>query len=304
LKFVDTGKSSGLYDAIYGTTTNLGTYVIGVTLSFNGYPDVSTNVTIVIVAGSSGSSAPVITNQPVSLTNNVGSNVTFSVTAGTAPLNYQWKFDTNTALLNATNSSLTLTNIQLTNAGTYSVVVTNSSGSVTSSFASLTVWQPPVITNQPVSVTNLAGSSTSFSVTAGGVPVPAYQWEFNTNTVLPNATNTSLSLTNLRASQAGTYNLVITNSAGSVTSSIASLVITNPLPAAFAPNAPTKIGSAFQFTFTPVIGLTNTVLTNGVMTSTNWGVLTNIPPPVTATPIIISHTPGMDKLFYRVVVQP
>jgi hypothetical protein len=248
-------------------------------------------------------SIPVITNQPVSLTNNVGNAVTFSVTnGGTAPFKYQWYFNTNTALLNQTNASVTLKSVQLTNAGTYSVAITNSAGNTNSSFAVLTVWQPPIITNQPTSITTVAGGNGTFNILAGGVPTLAYQWKFNTNTTLLNSTNTSLPMTSLRASQAGIYTVVITNSAGSVTSSIANLVITNPNPPTM--TAPVKNGSLFQFTFVPVVGLTNSVLTNSVITGGSWGVLTNVPPPSTASPITVTDPFSKTNRFYRVQIVP
>ena len=271
----------------------------------------------VIITNSSGSTTssfaaltvwqpPVITNQPAGFTNNVSSNATFAVTAGGVPgIAYQWFYNTNTALLNATNTSLTLTNIQFTNAGNYRVIITNSAGSVTSSFAQLTVWQPPNITSQPVGITSLAGSSPTFSVTAGGVPAVSYQWNLNTNTVLAGATGNSYGLANIRASQSGTcYSVVITNSAGSVTSSVAKLVVTNPLPSNLTFTAPVATGSAFQFSFTPVVGLTNTVLTNGLISAGTWNVFTNIPPPATATPITISNVNGTANLFFRIMILP
>ena len=84
-----------------------------------------------------------ITQQPASVTNNVGSNVTFSVTAAVAPLKYQWYFGAS-ALANATNSSVTLNNIQTTDGGAYSVAVTNNNGYQISAVATLTVNQLPV----------------------------------------------------------------------------------------------------------------------------------------------------------------
>jgi hypothetical protein len=70
----------------------------------------------------------------------VGQPAAFSVVAdGTAPLRYQWFFNTNSALPNATNASYSIASAQLTNAGTYSVRVTNNYGGITSSFALLTV---------------------------------------------------------------------------------------------------------------------------------------------------------------------
>ena len=89
--------------------------------------------------------APYIFLQPGNQQTKLGSNVTFSASAdGTPPLNYQWFFNDTNALTAATNASLTLTNVQLSNVGQYTLVVTNSGGAVTSSLASLSV-----VTNNP-----------------------------------------------------------------------------------------------------------------------------------------------------------
>ena len=307
LKFIDrnsgTASFTNVYCTVSGTPTNIGTNTFHVYLFYKaGTAAIESDFTIAILAASGGS-APTITNQPVSLTNNVGNNATFSVThGGTAPFTYQWYYNTNSPLLNQTNISLTLTNLQLTNAGTYSVAITNSVGSTNSSFTQLTVWQPPTITNQPVSVTNMAGGNATFTVGAGGAPSLAYQWKLNTNTTLLNATNSSLTLTNVRAGQAGTYSVTITNVAGVTNSIFATLVVTNPPPPPL--TAPVKSGGSFQFTFTPVIGLTNTVLTNSVLVGGAWNVFTNIPPPATATPITIIDSPGIPSLYYKVLVVP
>lgn len=261
----------------------------------------STNVLITINASSA--SAPVITNNPSSLTNLVAANVTFSVTnGGTAPFQYQWYYNTNTALPGATNASVTLSNIQLANSGYYRVAITNTAGSTNSLNALLTVWQPPVITNQPAGVTNVAGGGASFTVTAGGVPALSYQWKYNASTTLSGATASTFNLAGLRASQAGNYTVIITNSAGSITSAPAALVVTNPLPPPLAP--PVFSTGQFQFSFNPVVGLTNTVLTNGNLTSGNWGVWTNIPPPANNNPITIGSPADQPNLFYQVMVQP
>jgi hypothetical protein len=97
---------------------------------------------------SGSSSLPNITNQPASLTVNLGSNATFTVGAsGTEPLIYQWFFNVTNAIGLNTNI-LTLTNAQGTNAGAYMVIVTNVSGSVTSAPAVLTVNFLPSLTAQ------------------------------------------------------------------------------------------------------------------------------------------------------------
>ena len=87
--------------------------------------------------------APTITSHPQSQTVPVGADVSFFVSAtGTAPLGYQWRRN-ETSLAGATGTSLTLTNVQPANAGSYSVRVTNAFGAVTSSNAVLTVQPPP-----------------------------------------------------------------------------------------------------------------------------------------------------------------
>lgn len=297
---IASNNANFIYASISGTPTTAGSYGTIFTALSPGNKISQQNVFFAVTASSL---TPTITNQPASRTNNVGTAASFSVTnGGTAPLSYQWYFNTNTALLNQTNTSLTFASAQLTNAGNYSVVITNSAGSVTSSFALLTVWQPPVITNQPVSLTNVAGGNATFNVVAGGVPAVSYQWQCNTNTTLPNATNPSVSLSGLRASHVGAYIVVIINSAGSVTSSIANLVITNPNPPKM--TAPVKNGSLFQFTFVPVVGLTNSVLTNSVITGGSWGVLTNVPPPATTSPITVTDPFSITNRFYRVQIVP
>jgi arabinan endo-1,5-alpha-L-arabinosidase len=83
--------------------------------------------------------APAITTQPQSQTVTAGASVQFSVTASGSPVPaYQWNFN-GAAIIGATGSTLSLTNVQTASAGTYTVTVTNSSGSVTSANATLTV---------------------------------------------------------------------------------------------------------------------------------------------------------------------
>jgi len=160
---------------------------------------------------------------------------------------------------------------------------------------------PPVITNQPASFTNVAGGNATFTVLAGTAPL-SYRCFFNTNTSLLNATNTSLSLTNVRASQAGKYSVIVTNSSGSVTSAFATLTVTNPLPTAL--STPTNSGGVFRFTFIPTMGLTNSVQTNSGLTGGVWAVLTNVPPPATAAPVTVTDALGSSNRFYRVMIQP
>ena len=78
----------------------------------------------------------------------LGSSVSFNVSvSGTAPFSYQWRFNGGN-LLNATNAAYAIQAVGATNTGNYSVVVTNSAGSVTSSNALLTVIVPPTLALQ------------------------------------------------------------------------------------------------------------------------------------------------------------
>jgi hypothetical protein len=174
--------------------------------------------------------APVITGQPQSLTNNVGASATFGVLAtGSNPLGYRWRKDgTNLAsggtIVGAISPDLTVTSLQLTNSGGYDVVVTNSFGAVTSVVATLSVIDPPVMLAQPQSRTNVAGTTAIFNVTASGPGPLGYQWEKD-GVQLVDATNATLTLTNVQLSDAGLYGVVVTNSFGGTSSSTARLTV-------------------------------------------------------------------------------
>ena len=83
---------------------------------------------------------------------------------------------------------------------------------------------PPLITGQPVAVTTTIGNNVNFAVTATGTPTLGFQWRLNGNPI-PSATSPTLALSNVQTNQAGGYSVVITNSFGSVTSSVVALVV-------------------------------------------------------------------------------
>ena len=105
---------------------------------------------------------PSVATEPQSRTNLAGTSAVFSVGAnGTPPLSYQWQFN-GANLPGASGASLTVANVQPSDAGNYSVVVTNSAGSATSAVVVLTVLVPPTITAQPQSRTNVVGTRRRF----------------------------------------------------------------------------------------------------------------------------------------------
>ena len=93
--------------------------------------------------------APAISGQPAALSVTEGASASFSVTATGDSLSYQWRKD-GTAISGATSASYSIAATTLASAGSYSVVVSNSTGSVTSSAATLSVTAAPVV-EQPVS---------------------------------------------------------------------------------------------------------------------------------------------------------
>ena len=124
--------------------------------------------------------------------------------------------------------TLTIGNIGVTNAGNYTVVVTSSYGSVTSSIATLALAFPPVITNQPASLIAAVGSSPSFSVSVAGTAPFDYEWYFAGTNLVQSGTNSTLTLPNVSTNNAGNYMVMVTNNYGSVTSQVAALMLMVP----------------------------------------------------------------------------
>jgi len=115
--------------------------------------------------------------------------------------------------------------VQLSNAGTYSVVVTNSDGTATSAGATLTVVLRPVIVTSPTSISVIAGASASFSVTASGTSTLTYQWRKN-GTAISGANLATYTITSASFSDTGVnFSVVVSNAAGSAISGNASLTV-------------------------------------------------------------------------------
>jgi autotransporter-associated beta strand protein len=83
---------------------------------------------------------------------------------------------------------------------------------------------PPSITTQPAAQSVNSGGTAVFSVVADGDPLPAYQWRKD-GTNISGATGATLTLANAAPADAGNYDVVITNTAGTVTSSAVSLSV-------------------------------------------------------------------------------
>lgn len=181
-----------------------------------------------IVVGPSPLVAPVFATQPLGVSVQVGQSVTLTAEAtGNPTPSYQWKKD-GVAISGAILPAFGLGPVRLTDAGTYTVVATNSAGSATSAPAIVRVNESstfaPTIDLQPRSQTVAPGQVVTFTAQASGSPIPTFQWQKN-GTNLPGATSTSFTIPAARFSDAGDYRVVATNSVGSATSAPAVLTV-------------------------------------------------------------------------------
>ncbi len=165
-------------------------------------------------------------------------NVSFVAAATGDALRYQWQKNgtnlTNSGNVSgATTATFSLSNVQDADAATYNVVIVNAGGSTNTS-ATLTVIDAPVIGTSPVSTTNNAGTTAQFVVTLGSGSTPSYQWYHGASPLVDGgnvtgSTTPTLTVSNVFAPDAGNYTVVLSNLAGSVTSSEAVLTVVDPL---------------------------------------------------------------------------
>ncbi|MBZ5660252.1 MAG: MBG domain-containing protein [Acidobacteriia bacterium] len=188
---------------------------------------------------------PSITTQPASQTVNEGQTATFSVAAtGSAPLSYQWQSN-GSNIAGATSSSYTTPATTALDGGTrFTVVVSNTAGSTTSTAATLKVNSPPSIATPPANLTVLAGETATFSATATATPAPTYQWQMN-GVDIPGATGSTYTtpVTTL-ADNGEQFTVRATNALGSQLSSSATLtVVPHPSPETYYVDADSGLDS-------------------------------------------------------------
>jgi hypothetical protein len=216
------GATSASYTIGSAQAANAGSYTVTATNSAGTATSSAATLTV-----NAAATAPAITTQPVSQTVTAGAGVTFAGAASGSPTpTYQWNFN-GAAIGGATSASYTIGSAQAANAGSYTVTATNSAGTATSSAATLTVNAAatvPAITTQPVSQTVAPGASVTFTAAASGSPTPTYQWNFN-GAAIGGATSASYTIGSAQAANAGSYTVTATNSAGSATSSAATLTV-------------------------------------------------------------------------------
>ena len=194
---------------------------------------------------------PVIQSAPQSRDVALGASVTLSVTPGSVtPVTYQWRKG-GVAISGATDQTYTIPSFASGDAGSYDVVVQSYGGSVTSPPAALAVAVSPAISTQPQSQTVASGGSATFTVAATGSTPFTYQWSKG-STPIAGATNASYTINTAAVADSGsTYSVVVTNLAGSATSSPAVLTVNPPAPViASATSATATVGVPFSYQIT------------------------------------------------------
>jgi alpha-tubulin suppressor-like RCC1 family protein len=170
----------------------------------------------------------IITEQPVSESVYGGELAQFGVESRhVGPISYEWRYK-GSPVLGATNVYFVINNAGTNDAGPYSVVVSNASGSVTSAIAILNVT-PLVITVQPTNVASFSGDRASFFVVPWKNGPFTGQWRFR-GVDIPGTTNLSLMITNLSTNDAGNYTIAVSNPYGVVESSNATLTVIESPP--------------------------------------------------------------------------
>ena len=223
------GSTSNVLSITAATTNNNGNYQI---IAANDFGSVTSSVAILNVGF-----APVVSAPPAGQLIFSGSNAVFSATVdGSLPLIYQWRKN-GTNLVNgasisgATSNVLTLTAVTTGSSGNViACFATNIFGVSTSSVAALTVVLPPAITGSSLTnrIAECGKNTNTFAITASGTPPLSIQWSLD-GLPVPNATNTSLSLTNLHL-PSHAVTVVVTNLYSSVISNVVVNVIDTLAP--------------------------------------------------------------------------
>jgi len=178
-----------------------------------------------------GGTPPTITVQPAPINQvaGAGSTVTYTVGAtGTEPLSYQWLKD-GSALIDATEATLTIPFALPADGGLYQAVVLNPAGSAVSEPVRLNVTTPPRILAQPLGATVAPGASVTLSVQATGTGTLEFAWTHN-GTPVPGANSASLTLLDVQSEDAGTYVVMVSDDQGLIVSDPAEVkVLIRPL---------------------------------------------------------------------------
>jgi hypothetical protein len=247
-----------------------------------------------------GSGPPMFPGLPVNRTVAAGSRAYFrAVASGAMPINYQWNCN-GTNVPGATNNVLTLTNVQPALAGNYySLMASNSLGMITNGAMFLNVL-PLEFAIQPPALSAAVGATATFTLAfTNGVGPFSWQWSCN-NTNLAGATNSSLSLTNVQMSQAGTYALVVSNSYGSVTNTAVLTVLPLVFNAGTTNLVMTTNGLQLEL---DAVYATNSVVIYASTDLVSWLPIFTNPPSTNSVRFLDAAATNAPQRFYRALEQ-
>lgn len=204
------------------------------------------NVAVTVV----GANPPAVTSQPVSLTVATGESASFSENfSGDQPIALRW-FKEDLEVRQATNATLTLSNVQAADAGRYRLRLVNDLGTVFSDWATLTVQAAvakPVISTQPVGRRLHVGESASLAVAATGTDL-TYAW--TRDGVAVGGSTPVLDLGAVTASAAGVYRVRVSNPGGSVDSDAVVVGVSGPVVW----DAPSRVADSIRLSFNGLEG--------------------------------------------------
>lgn len=180
--------------------------------------------------------------QPTSQDVNVGETVQFTASAtGTDPIEFTWLHNglpmTDGGRISGVNTTtLTITNVQTSDAATYSLQAFNICGAAFSDGAVLTVDNcvGAGVTTNPSSATVDAGETVHFSIVAGGSAPISYQWRKNNGDLsdvgnISGAHTDTLTITNAQSGDEGNYTCAVSNDCGNGVSTPATLTVNEPV---------------------------------------------------------------------------
>lgn len=209
------GATASFFELAAATPSDAGDYTVLVT---NPCGETLSEVATLVVQ-----EAPEVTD-PSGATLCEGDPLSLSVVGtGTPPLSYQWSLD-GAEIPGATGSTYDVASVGLSDAGSYTVTVTNACGAATSAAAVVVVQEGPEITASPMSQSVCVGAVVSFTVSATGAAPLTYQW-FLDGAPIPGATSASYSIPSAQLGDAGVYTVTVTNACGDATSGGATLTV-------------------------------------------------------------------------------
>jgi hypothetical protein len=206
---------------------------------------------------------PKVTTSPASVTVTAGAKASFTVAAtGTPTPTLQWQVSTNggTSWSNITNggnfsgatgATLGVSNTTGSQSGNqFRALAINPVGNATSKVATLTVNTPPAITKISGNQTVTVGGSVTFSVTASGTALK-YQWQLGGKNI-SGATSATYTIAKVALTNAGTYDVVVSNAQASETSASFILTVQAAPTITMQPKAVTANVGATNVTFSVV----------------------------------------------------